>query len=147
MARRNGACAALHNSDRLQSPATLNEIDDNHDGNDQENVNESAKRDRDTHGGTLRRVPAVFTTTHRRAPTSSCRSIATIWTCSVRESSQARNPWISQNPKRLPILSSAVARSLRAFCGRRIERAVTLPHRRVRSSARTEVLSCAWNGN
>jgi hypothetical protein len=29
----------------LQSPATLNEIDDdNHDGNDQENVNESAKR-------------------------------------------------------------------------------------------------------
>jgi hypothetical protein len=30
---------------RLQSPSTLNEIDDdNHDGNDQENVNESAKR-------------------------------------------------------------------------------------------------------
>jgi hypothetical protein len=35
----------LRSYNSLQSPATLNEIDDdNHDGNDQENVNEPAKR-------------------------------------------------------------------------------------------------------
>jgi hypothetical protein len=37
-------------TERLQAPATLNEIDDNnHDGNDQENVNEPAQRVRGHH--------------------------------------------------------------------------------------------------